>query len=724
MRPSPPGRGCRLANDRRPTAAWPRARCRRPCGCLRARRRSGPAPPARAGRRGRRCPSARRAAPTTWAPKRSPRSRASRIASSACGPPRTGTSIERPASTPRCLTTAMSHGDSRTTASMVGEKTGALACCPASASARAAAAGRRRAAPAEDDEVGALLPDRLDHAIGGAPADADHGPDLDALLVAEVQHALQQAARGAGLRGALGQRDALGHLHDAQRGDLGRPPVADPRADAHQVARRARVGERQQDPIRRAAAGRHQPGRFPAARISFQRVTRYGLSSSNSRAWASMTRSAWSVVISSVSPMKPAVRAEVQRRQRGEQLLAVRAGAVEGNHGVVQAADPQLGGEVEVGRRLGDLHGHDPLELLRRQHLAPHLALRQPGSVEVINQLGVVPESIALVYAPGSPAVLEDVLRWLRQTTSRWHEVHSADELLQCRCEVAPALRYSTRATSPMRRRRVRSSEKRFLYRHCPGCDHCPHWRGFGHRRASRGRRRGIDRGVDARAQRTVGRNAATLGSGYVGAPLDAPAWATSIEAEIGRRMESEALFATCYADLDHFEGKFNDRYGYYEGDRVIRVVAKILHDVVKGLCGEAGFVGHIGGDDFLDSRALADVGKSVPRSFRSLTSSLHFSIPSRIGARDTFLERIGVGNSIRVPLMTLSIGVVTNERRLFTHPSQVSALATEMKKLRQNARGISVLSRSSTGARRRNEYITRWETGVSATCGEGETSK
>ena len=140
------------------------------------------------------------------------------------GPPRTGTRIERTSSTPRCLTTAMSHGDSRTTASMVGEKTAR----PRRAAHRvpprpcAAAARRRRAAPAEDDQVGALLPDRLDHAIGRAPADADHGPDLDALLVAEVQHALQQAARGARLRRALGQRDALGHLDDAERGDLGR----------------------------------------------------------------------------------------------------------------------------------------------------------------------------------------------------------------------------------------------------------------------------------------------------------------------------------------------------------------------------------------------------------------------------------------------------------------------------------------------------------------------
>src|SRR5205814_10075010 len=74
---------------------------------------------------------------------------------------------------------------------------------------------------------------------------------------------------------------------------------------------------------------------------------------------------------------------------------------------------------------------------------------------------------------------------------------------------------------------------------------------------------------------------------------------AVEIEAEVQRRLSSGELFAMCYADLDHFK-EFNDRYSYYDGDRVIRILAKILHDVVKGICTEGGFVGHIGGDDFI----------------------------------------------------------------------------------------------------------------------------
>ena len=79
----------------------------------------------------------------------------------------------------------------------------------------------RRSAPAEDDEVRALLPDRLDDAIGCMTADADQRPQLDTLLVADVEHALEQPPRGPGLGGALGQAHALRHLDDSERGDLG-----------------------------------------------------------------------------------------------------------------------------------------------------------------------------------------------------------------------------------------------------------------------------------------------------------------------------------------------------------------------------------------------------------------------------------------------------------------------------------------------------------------------
>ncbi|MCA0376135.1 MAG: diguanylate cyclase [Gemmatimonadetes bacterium] len=154
---------------------------------------------------------------------------------------------------------------------------------------------------------------------------------------------------------------------------------------------------------------------------------------------------------------------------------------------------------------------------------------------------------------------------------------------------------------------------------------------------------------------------------------------AREIAAELERRVASGARFAACYADLDHFK-EFNDRYGYHHGDNVIRLVARLLHDVVTGLCGEEGFVGHIGGDDFLYTVPLAAVARvcdEVVQVFDELIPLQYSEQDRRVGY---FFGRDRRGQLHRVPLMTLSVGVVTNQRRHFTRAVEVSELATEMK--------------------------------------------
>lgn len=154
---------------------------------------------------------------------------------------------------------------------------------------------------------------------------------------------------------------------------------------------------------------------------------------------------------------------------------------------------------------------------------------------------------------------------------------------------------------------------------------------------------------------------------------------AIEIEIEVQRRLNAGEQFAMCYADLDHFK-EFNDRYSYNDGDRVIRILAKILHDVAKGLCGEQGFVGHIGGDDFIfviPSHAVNEVCTEVVSVFDTLVPFQYSEQDRRAGY---FFGKDRRGQLHRVPLMTVSIGVVTNERRHFTHAAQVSELATEMK--------------------------------------------
>ncbi|MGH7471476.1 MAG: diguanylate cyclase [Longimicrobiales bacterium] len=150
------------------------------------------------------------------------------------------------------------------------------------------------------------------------------------------------------------------------------------------------------------------------------------------------------------------------------------------------------------------------------------------------------------------------------------------------------------------------------------------------------------------------------------------------IERDITERIRTSELFAVCYADLDHFK-EFNDRYGYNEGDRVIKLLSRILRDVVRGHS-EQGFIGHIGGDDFIFTVPLDNMRiccEEIIEIFDELIPYQYTEDDRRAGY---FLGRDRRGNILWVPIMTLSIGVVTNQHRKFTHTARVSELATEMK--------------------------------------------
>lgn len=180
----------------------------------------------------------------------------------------------------------------------------------------------------------------------------------------------------------------------------------------------------------------------------------------------------------------------------------------------------------------------------------------------------------------------------------------------------------------------------------------------------------------------------------------------TEIEREIRRRLESADEFAVCYADLDHFK-EFNDRYSYYDGDRVIYLLSRILHDVVKGLTGRRGFVGHIGGDDFI----FVIPGSEIHVVCTEVLSVFDTLIPLQYNEQDRragyFFGKDRRGQLHRVPLMTLSIGIVTNRHRQFAHPAQVSEFATEMKSYAKTLPGsIFVVDRrhSAEGTGRREQ--------------------
>lgn len=173
----------------------------------------------------------------------------------------------------------------------------------------------------------------------------------------------------------------------------------------------------------------------------------------------------------------------------------------------------------------------------------------------------------------------------------------------------------------------------------------------------------------------------------------------TEIERDIRRQLESGQEFAVCYADLDHFK-EFNDRYSYYDGDRVIYLVSRLLHDVVKGMTGPRGFVGHIGGDDFIFIIPSADISPVCTEILGVFDTLIPLQYNDQDRRAGYFFGKDRRGQLHRVPLMTLSIGIVTNRHRKFAHPAQVSELATEMKSYAKTLPGsVFVVDRRTSGA-------------------------
>src|SRR5207249_2518399 len=85
-------------------------------------------------------------------------------------------------------------------------------------------------------------------------------------------------------------------------------------------------------------------------------------------------------------------------------------------------------------------------------------------------------------------------------------------------------------------------------------------------------------------------------------------------------------------------------------------------------------------GDDFIfiiPFDAIPDVCGEVLEVFDTLTPYQYNEQDRRAGY---YFGKDRRGQLHRVPLMTLSIGIVTNQHRRFAHPAQVSELATEMK--------------------------------------------
>ncbi|MCX5702205.1 MAG: response regulator [Candidatus Omnitrophica bacterium] len=152
-----------------------------------------------------------------------------------------------------------------------------------------------------------------------------------------------------------------------------------------------------------------------------------------------------------------------------------------------------------------------------------------------------------------------------------------------------------------------------------------------------------------------------------------------SILDELSRLIESKSLFAICYIDLDKFKS-YNDKYGFEHGDEVIRETARILLQAAHEIANPDDFVGHIGGDDFViitEPNITDKLCQKIISDFEKTAPSFYNEADRKNGYIIGFDRK---GQEQKIPLLSVSIGVVTNEFRTIDHVAQVGEIGAELK--------------------------------------------
>jgi diguanylate cyclase (GGDEF)-like protein len=160
-----------------------------------------------------------------------------------------------------------------------------------------------------------------------------------------------------------------------------------------------------------------------------------------------------------------------------------------------------------------------------------------------------------------------------------------------------------------------------------------------------------------------------------------------TIGAEIEQRIARDRPFALVYCDLDNFKA-FNDHYGFMRGDQVIQFSADVLRYALVDVGDEEGFVGHIGGDDFV---AITDA--DVAEAFcKTVIDRFDDGILDYYDTADALKGYIEVtdrrGERYAFPVVAMSMGVVTNRSRPIATQWEASAVAVEMKEFAKKQAG------------------------------------
>lgn len=154
--------------------------------------------------------------------------------------------------------------------------------------------------------------------------------------------------------------------------------------------------------------------------------------------------------------------------------------------------------------------------------------------------------------------------------------------------------------------------------------------------------------------------------------PLTQMPAAPMIERIARDKIEKKEEFVYMYIDIDNFK-KYNDLFGYVNGDRIIKLLSTILKDMYDKYTYDY-FAGHIGGDDFVIICGWDNwynISHEIAEKFDEQSKSI----------KEELLKYFKYSDIDLLPDLRLSIVAVSNVMRNISNYGKLVEISFELKK-------------------------------------------
>lgn len=146
------------------------------------------------------------------------------------------------------------------------------------------------------------------------------------------------------------------------------------------------------------------------------------------------------------------------------------------------------------------------------------------------------------------------------------------------------------------------------------------------------------------------------------------------------RRIIRQKGWALLDARVNNFE-PFKDVYGFVAGDDVLRFTAMMIGEVVDEVGSTSDFIGHAGGDNFIvittEEKAEAMKARLKERFDNEVLT--HYNFMDR---QQGFVQAPAAdGTTVKVPFMTMSVGIVSPSSNSFADIREITELAAEARR-------------------------------------------